>query len=82
MLTCILLVSVIPLKVYDGRGRNCNAFIMSYGLLRIDTYGYPLVAEVGYVSPMTKTSKVVFKLLIPIINGSRKEIGGISHAEM
>jgi hypothetical protein len=33
MLTCILLVSVIPLKVYDGRGRNCNAFIMSYGSL-------------------------------------------------
>jgi hypothetical protein len=42
----------------------------------------PLVAEVGYASPMTKTSKIVFKLLIPIINGSRKEIGGISHAEM
>jgi hypothetical protein len=50
--------------------------------LRIAKYGYPLVAEVGYVSPMTKTSKIVFKLLIPIINGSRKEIGGISHAEM
>jgi hypothetical protein len=33
ILTCILLVSVIPLKVYDGRGRNFNAFIMSYGSL-------------------------------------------------
>lgn len=46
----------------------------------MEKYRYSLVAGES-VSPITKVSKIFFKLVISIINGGQKEISGNSHAE-